>query len=64
MKAAGAHAGHSIVPHDHSGQDREHRKAGEWCSGRHVCLTCATKDLPRGVWFDGPKCAAPKAKAA
>ena len=60
---ASAHAGHKIVPHDHSGQDGK-RPPASWCSGRFCCLSCASKEDPRGVWFDGECCPPPKVKAA
>jgi hypothetical protein len=58
LAAFGAHEGHQIHPHDHSVQMVGRRP---WCNGRWLCLSCATRDLPRGVWFPGPECAAPRA---
>ena len=52
----GAHEGHSVHQHNHSGQPSDR---GAWCSKRWLCVTCADGDLPRGVWFDGPACARP-----
>jgi hypothetical protein len=59
----GVHKGHRVVPHDHSGQGRD-PDGGCWCSGKYLCVTCRAGELPRGVWFWGPECARPKAKAA
>ena len=61
MTSSADHQDHNVVPHDHSGQNTDRKP---WCKGRYLCLTCRTEDLPRGVWFTGDKCAAPKAGKA
>jgi hypothetical protein len=54
----GEHKGHQVVPHDHSGQGRD-PDGGCWCSGKYLCVTCRSGELPRGVWFWGPECPQP-----
>jgi hypothetical protein len=56
----GVHEGHAIHAHDHRGQDRESCLAKDWCSGRWLCVECATVALPKGVWFAGPRCRVPR----
>lgn len=62
----GAHKGHRVVLHDHSGQgDATGKRAreGAWCSHRYLCQSpsCTDKKMfPRGTWFGGPECPRPK----
>ena len=62
MTSFGAHQGHAVHPHDHTGQDG-HRAGVNWCTGRWLCVTCASGDVPRGLWFTGPVCPKPAPKA-